>query len=157
MDYVDEQWSPDGESYPWTKTGTHQITADGELMLTSNNSSNSLASLDVGVPAKHTYGFRARIAAYTSSAVTGNKNSLAAKIAINNTRRLMFSIGEDGIYGCTASSTWTKLSGFLAGKEWHDYWFEVDGSVARLLRWQLYLQHQFAGKRQAVRGICGQC
>lgn len=145
--YLDEKWNQASDTtYPWV--GSKEITGDGHLLLKSSTSTNSLIAFsNITFPDTFTYEFRAKINQYGPD--NRSNNSLATKIEVDNTHRLMFTIEENGLYGCNTSSTWTKLSDFKAGNEMHTYRFEFSKATMRA---DLYIDNTFMTTIQLQKG-----
>lgn len=118
---LDERWKEE-TSYTWS--GTRDIVDDEYLHVHGKSEQVAVKNSDVKFPSKFTYEFRAKINQYASS--TNRAGTLAAKMSFDNQKRLMFSIERDGLYGSNKKDTWTKLSDYKAGTEWHEYRFEIN-------------------------------
>lgn len=126
--YVDEHFADFGKEYAWSSSGTVEVTDGPALRLASTNQPNSIIGLETAVPQKHVLEFKARVGRFGTGEVTSNKSTLASKIAIDDTYRLMFSIEETELRFCSGGSTWGGHYSFEAGNDWHVYRFEVEKS-----------------------------
>lgn len=126
--YVDEHFADFGKEYAWSSSGTVEVTDGPALRLASTNQPNSIIGLETAVPQKHVLEFKARVGRFGTGEVTSNKSTLASKIAIDDTYRLMFSIEETELRFCGGGSTWGGHYSFEAGNDWHVYRFEVEKS-----------------------------